>query len=68
MVDTEGMTDVEPATVGATDDHTDDVAGHGHAPAAEPLGPIDLRAWAYAVMGGAVGLVVVVALFVAGGN
>lgn len=41
-------------------------AGHGHEPSAEPLGPIDLKSWAYAVAGGAVGVVVAVVLFVAG--
>ncbi len=68
MRDTEGMSDVDAVSVSATDDQADDVSGHGDAPAAEPLGPVDLRAWAYALMGGAVGLVVVVALFIARGN
>ncbi len=69
MSDTEGMSDVDAVPESATDDHADHVSGHGHAPAAgEPPGPVDLRGWAYAVMGGAVGLVVAVALFVARGN
>lgn len=40
-------------------------AGHGHEPAAETLGPPDLVAWAYAIAGGAVGVVVALALYVA---
>jgi hypothetical protein len=41
-------------------------SGHGHAgEPTEPLGPIDLAAWAYAVGGAVIGLLVVVALFVA---
>jgi hypothetical protein len=38
---------------------------HAHAPDAESLGPIDLVAWAYAIAGGAVGLLVLLALYVA---
>ena len=55
--------------------HAAGVAGHGsgsghdpehaHTPDAEPLGPIDLAAWAYAIGGGAVGLLVVLALYAA---
>ena len=36
---------------------------HGHAEL--PLGPIDWRAWAYALLGGAAGLVVVLLFWVA---
>jgi hypothetical protein len=39
--------------------------GQGHQEAAEPLGPPDLVAWAYAVAGGAMGLVTALALYVA---
>lgn len=39
--------------------------GHGHGEAGEPLGPIDLAAWAYAAGGALVGLVTVLALYVA---
>jgi hypothetical protein len=65
-------TDLGPAAVAATHDAghghgTGDGhgAGHGHGDDAEPLGPPDLVAWAYAIVGGAVGLVVVLALYVA---
>ncbi len=68
MADTGGMSDVDAAHTPATDEQADHVSGHGHAPAGEPLGPVDLRAWAYAIAGGAVGLVVAVALFVARGS
>jgi hypothetical protein len=39
--------------------------GHGHEEPGEPLGPIDLAAWAYAAGGAFVGLVTAVALYVA---
>jgi hypothetical protein len=40
-------------------------AGHGHDAASEPLGPVDVAAWGYALAGGAVGLLVALALYVA---
>lgn len=64
-----GMTIVAPAHESRQDDAGDlDSShghGHGHEDAAEPLGPPDLMAWAYAVAGGAVGLVTALALYVA---
>ena len=50
----------------ADDAHGQD-RGHGHAPAGEPLGPVDVMTWAYAAAGSLLGLLVVVALFVARG-
>ena len=38
---------------------------HGQESAIEPLGPVDLMAWAYAIAGGAVGVIVALALWVA---
>jgi hypothetical protein len=61
------MSDAETAPATATDAH-DEASGHGHEPAAEPLGPIDVNAWLYAIGGGAIGVVVALALFVAGGT
>ena len=61
MTDTTVMSDVE-TTPAADDEH-----GHGHAPAGEPLGAIDWEAWAYAVAGSLLGLLTVLALFVARG-
>lgn len=49
----------------ARDAHGD---GHGHEPAAEPLGGIDAATWGYAIGGGAIGLVVAIVLFVARGG
>jgi hypothetical protein len=52
----------------AAGDHDPGMAGghgNGHGDAAEPLGPPDLVAWAYAVAGGVVGLVTALALYVA---
>lgn len=76
MSDTGPMSDADPGTAApapAHDSRHDDAGdhdsshghGHGHEDAAEPLGPPDLMAWAYAVAGGAVGLVTAVALYVA---
>lgn len=58
------MSDAEN-THSATDAHDD---GHGHAPAGEPLGPIDWEAWAYAIGGGALGALAALALFIARGG
>jgi hypothetical protein len=47
-----------------TDTHAVDTGdGHGHGASSEPLGPIDRRAWAAAIGGGALGIVVIVALY-----
>jgi hypothetical protein len=63
----------EPTTTHAgpstdTEDLHDHAAGHGHEPAGEPLGPVNLRAWGYALGGAAVGALVVLALLVAAGS
>lgn len=39
--------------------------GHGHEEPSEPLGPVDLVAWGYAVGGGAIGLLTALALYAA---
>ena len=64
MADTEGMSDAD-TTHAPADAHDD---GHGHAPAGEPLGPIDWETWAYAIGGGVLGALVALALFIAGGS
>ena len=47
-----------------TDTHAVDTGdGHGHGPESEPLGPVDQRAWAAAIGGGALGIVVILALY-----
>lgn len=61
------MSDLETAHAAADDAH-DEASGHGHEPPAEPLGPIDVTTWLYAIGGGAVGVVVALALFAAGGS
>lgn len=63
MADTEHMADTHPDH-GASDEHG---AGHGHASAEERLGPVDLVAWAYALVGSLMGLVVLIALYLARG-
>jgi hypothetical protein len=65
MADTGTMSDAETTHASTTDEHDD---GHGHAPAGEPLGPVDLTTWAYAGAGAVLGLLVVLALFMARGG
>jgi hypothetical protein len=60
------MSDAETAAATTPDSHDDHDGGH-HEPTGEPLGPIDLAAWGYAIAGGAVGILVVLVLFVASG-
>jgi hypothetical protein len=70
MADTPTMSHADPGHVGPADPHvsgvhgTADDGGHGLADA-EPLGPIDLRGWAYALIGGGLGVVVLVVLYLA---
>jgi hypothetical protein len=65
MADTAHMSDAETTHASTTDGHDD---GHGHAPVTEPLGPVDLVAWAYAGGGAVLGLVIALALFAARGG
>jgi hypothetical protein len=46
----------DPSAHGSVDDH-------GHGTPAEPLGPVDVRAWAAAIGGAALGIVVILALY-----
>jgi hypothetical protein len=48
------------------DEHVEGADGHGDD--GEPLGPLDVRAWAMAGLGVVMGLVVAGALLVAGGG
>ncbi len=64
MSDTQSMSDADNSHASA-DGHDD---GHGHAPAGEPLGPVDVVAWAYAIAGAALGALVALALFIARGG
>jgi hypothetical protein len=59
------MSDAETAHTPATDAH--DNAGH-HEPAGEPLGPVDVAKWGYAIAGGVVGILAALALFAASGG
>jgi hypothetical protein len=61
MADTGAMSDTDTTPADSHDD------GHGHAPAGEPLGPINLVAWGYAIAGAVLGALVVLALFIARG-
>jgi hypothetical protein len=62
MADTGAMSDAE--TAHSTDPAAHDDTSH-HEPAGEPLGPVDVAKWGYAIAGGAVGVLVVVVLVVA---
>lgn len=61
------MSDADPTHAPAGGAHDDHGSGHGAHEPSEPLGPIDVAAWGYAIAGGAVGVVVALALYVAGG-
>lgn len=64
MADTQSMPDAH-TTHTSTDIHDD---GHGHAPTGEPLGEVDVKAWAYALGGAVLGGLVALALLIAGGG
>jgi len=59
------MSDAETTHASTNDRHDE---GHGHAPAGEPLGPVDLTTWVYAGGGAVLGLLVVLALLMARGG
>lgn len=65
MADTVAMSEADTTHASSVSDASHD-SGHGHEPAAEPLGPVDRRGWAIAIGGGAIGVLVTLALFVAG--
>ena len=67
MGDTTAMSDADNA-LAATDAHGDHPEDLGHASPSEPLGPVDVVAWGYAIVGAAIGILVVLALFVARGS
>lgn len=65
MADTGAMSDTDTNHDSAANVEDD---GHGHAPAGEPLGPVNLTSWAYAGGGAVLGLLVALALFIARGG
>jgi len=68
MVDTGAMSETEAGHADETVDvhATDD--GHHDAAEAEPLGPIDRQAWAAAIIGGSIGVVLVIVMLVTIGD
>jgi hypothetical protein len=65
------MSDAEVRSASQPDSqpgHGVDDHAHGHEAGAEPLGSIDTATWAYAIGGGAIGLIVALVLFVARGG
>jgi hypothetical protein len=65
MADTGTMPDADTNHHSAANVQDD---GHGHAPAGEPLGPVNLTSWAYAGAGAVLGLLVALALLIARGG
>jgi hypothetical protein len=66
--DTDTHDDSSDGAHGAHDDHGgDDPHGtadaHGHGAASEPLGPVDTRAWAAAIGGAVLGVIVILVLY-----
>jgi hypothetical protein len=55
----------DPGAHDAEAGHGTHAAGHGADEADEPLGPIDVVAWAYTLAGAALGVVTVLTLYVA---
>ncbi len=68
MTDTVGMSDAHSPSAAPHDAQDTHDASHGHESPAEPLGPIDTATWGYAVAGAAIGVILVLALLVAGGH
>ncbi len=68
MSDTGSMSDTDTTHVSAAHDGDADTATHDHAPAGEPLGPVDVTTWAYAIGGSLVGVVLALAMLIAGGG
>ena len=64
MTDTGSMSDID-STRPSSEGHDDHASGHDRTTAGEPLGPVDVTTWAYAIGGGLSGLVFALALFVA---
>jgi len=62
MSDTGTMLETDMAHHSGNEEHD---PGHGHVAVDETLGPPDLMAWAYALAGGAVGVIVALALYAA---
>lgn len=68
MPDTTVMPDAETTHASQPDTLDDHAGGHGHAPAGEPLGPVNVTAWVYAIAGAAIAALVALALYVARGS
>ena len=60
------MSDAETTHATFDEAATGHETDHGHAPS-EPLGPVDVSAWAYALGGSLLGLLTVLALYIARG-
>ena len=59
------MPDADSTHASATAPADEHQAEHDHESSAEPLGAPDMGAWGMAIAGGAIGLIVALALFVA---
>ena len=65
MTDTRTMSEADATAVEDAAPAVADPA-HGHETSDQPLGPVDTRAWAMAIGGGAIGVLMALALFIAG--
>ena len=59
------MSDTERTLAHAEGGLHGDAPSHGDGPEPQPLGPVDVTAWAYALGGSAVGVVLALAMLVA---
>jgi hypothetical protein len=59
------MAETDTHHAGTGSDHEGE---HGHPSSGAPLGPIDVAAWAYALVGSLLGVLVVLALYIASGS
>ncbi len=68
MTDTGGMSDTDTVLAEAADSGSEHTSDHGHGSTGEPLGPVDVTTWAYALGGCVIGIVVALAMLVARGG
>ena len=67
MADTTDMSAHDDATTPPNHDGVADGHGGGHDSEGEPLGPVNLAAWAYALAGACLGLLTAAGLYLARG-
>ncbi len=68
MTDTGGMPDTDTVVATAADGEPEHASDHGHGSSGQPLGPVDVTTWAYALGGCVIGIVVALAMLAARGG